>query len=129
MDKKKYIVLYVDDEEINLRLFKASFRRDFEVLTCESAKEALELLESQQVDVILTDQRMPEMTGVELLAEIDQKYPDFPPNRLMVSGYSRNEDIDKAFKDYKLYKFVRKPWNYEKLKNDIIESVERNKVQ
>lgn len=123
MDKKKYTVLYVDDEEINLRLFKASFRRDFEVITCESAKEALILLESQHVDVILTDQRMPEMTGVELLAEIDKKYPNIPPNRLMVSGYSRNEDIEKAFNDYKLFKFVRKPWNYEKLKSDIIESV------
>ena len=124
MEQKKYKVLYVDDEEINLRLFIASYRRDFEIITCDSAKEALKILETEKVDVVLTDQRMPEMTGVELLAEIDKKFPDIPPNRLMVSGYSRNEDIEKAFNEYKLYKFIRKPWSYEMLRSIIFKSIE-----
>ena len=112
---KKYSVLYVDDEEINLRLFKNTFRRDFAIFTVNSAAAALAFLEQQEVDVIITDQRMPDMTGVQLLEKINTIYSDIPPNRLIVSGYSENEDIELAF--------IPKPWDYENLKNSIIESV------
>lgn len=121
---KQYKILYVDDEEINLRLFKSTFRRDFEIFIANSAKEGLEILNKNKIDVVLTDQRMPEMTGVEFLEKVNEKYETIPPNRLIVSGYSSNKDIEKAFKQYRLFKFIPKPWNYDKLKSIIIESIE-----
>jgi CheY-like chemotaxis protein len=121
----KYRILYVDDEESNLRIFKDAFRRDFEILLANSAPKALDILKQQQIDVVITDQRMPEMTGVELLGEINARFSDIPPNRLIVSGYSEDKDIKKAFDEYKLFKFITKPWNYEELKEIIINSIKK----
>lgn len=87
--KQKYKILYVDDEESNLLIFKDTFRRDFHVQTAVSAYKALEILKTSTVDVVITDQRMPGMTGVELLKEINKMFSEIPPNRLIVSGYSR----------------------------------------
>ncbi len=121
--ESKYVVLYVDDEKSNLRIFKDSFRRDFDILTAESAFDALDIVLERKVDVVITDQRMPGMTGVELLKVINDKFPSIPPNRLILSGYSKDSEINKAFEKYKLFKFITKPWNYEELKKSIIESV------
>lgn len=122
---KKFKILYVDDEESNLRIFKDNFRRDFDIKTAISAKIALEILEQELVDVVITDQRMPSMTGVELLAEINKRFPKIPPNRLIVSGYSEDEDIKKAFEEYRLSKFIPKPWDYEELKETIINAIKQ----
>jgi len=123
MQDKKYKILYIDDEVVNLRLFKHSFRRDFEIFTVQSAKDGLKFLKTQKVDIIITDQRMPEMTGVELLEIINKEYPNIPPNRMIISGYSPNDVIKKAFDHYKLYSFISKPWNYENLKETIKKAV------
>jgi CheY-like chemotaxis protein len=112
----EYTILYVDDEEINLRLFRKSFRRDFNILLAGSAKEALEIIKTEKIDIIITDQRMPEMTGVELLKIVNQLLPDIPPHRLILSGYSENLDIDDAYNHYHLFSFVQKPWQYDELK-------------
>lgn len=121
----KYKILYVDDEEVNLRLFKNIFRRDFDVYIANSAKEGLQILEKKHIDVVVTDQRMPEMTGVELLEQIHNKFSDIPPNRLIVSGYSQNEDIEKAFKQFRLFQFISKPWKYEDLKQIITNAINK----
>lgn len=123
MNSLKHSVLYVDDEESNLQLFYYSFRRDFDISLAHSGMEGLEFLEKNKVDVILTDQRMPEMSGVEFLSEIHKRFPDIPPCRLIVSGFARNEDIDSAFENYKLYKFISKPWNANELKSSIINAI------
>ena len=65
MSEEKLQVLYVDDERHNLTSFKATYRRDFSVHTAESAKEGLKILKEKEIHVVLSDQRMPEMTGVE----------------------------------------------------------------
>ena len=116
MDTMEYTILYVDDEEINLRLFKKSFRRDFNILLAGSAKEALEIIKTTKIDIIITDQSMPEMTGVELLKIINQLLPEIPPHRLVLSGYSADSDIEEAFNYYQLFSFVQKPWEYDDLK-------------
>ena len=123
MKKEKYRVLYVDDEESNLRIFKDTFRRDFQVFVAISAYKALETLEETPIDVVITDQRMPGMTGVELLREINTRFSDIPPNRLILSGFCQDEDIKTAFEKYKLYEFIPKPWDYEELKQAIISAV------
>jgi response regulator RpfG family c-di-GMP phosphodiesterase len=123
---KKYKILYVDDEESNLRIFKDTFRRDFEVLLAISGHIAIEILKHEIVDIIITDQRMPSMTGVELLAIIQKKYTNLPPKRLMISGYSNDSDIKKAFEEYNLFKFINKPWEYTELKQIIINALKQN---
>lgn len=124
MDTKKHSILYVDDEDSNLQLFYFTFRRDFNVNLANSGKEGLAFLEKNKVDVILTDQRMPQMTGIEFLREINKRFPEIPPNRLMISGFSRDEDIDAAFNDYKLFDFISKPWNTTDLKKTILKAIE-----
>ncbi|MBI9069924.1 MAG: response regulator [Salinivirgaceae bacterium] len=124
MRKEKYTILYVDDEIINLRMFKNIFRRAYNVITVLSGIEALEFLKEHEVDVIITDQKMPEMTGVELLKEVNIKFPGIPPQRLMLSGYSENKDIAKAYRDYKLFKFISKPWHYNELNEIIMNAIE-----
>jgi response regulator RpfG family c-di-GMP phosphodiesterase len=72
----KPLVLYVDDEDNNLNAFRAGYRRDFEIYTASSALEGLKILEEREIPVLITDQRMPEVLGTELLAEAVQKFPD-----------------------------------------------------
>jgi len=124
MNKKKTSILYVDDEDINLRVFKLSFRREFDIHLTNSAKEALEIIEREKIDIIITDQRMPEMTGVELLEEIQKRYPNIPPARLILSGYTEVESINTAYEKYNLYKFISKPWNEKEIKRIFYKALE-----
>ena len=119
---EKLRILYIDDEEINLRMFKSTFRRDFLILIACSAKEGLSILEKEPVDILITDQRMPEMTGVELLRVIAGRFPTVRPVRLIISGYIADQDIEEAFKEYKLFRFVSKPWEESFLKAIISEA-------
>ena len=118
MSQKKSI-LYVDDEVLNLELFKALFFTDYEVLVSESPIEALKLLDDRRVDLILTDQKMPEMTGVEFLVEVYKKLPDEPPYRILTTGYAEPDRINEAFDNYKLLKSIPKPWDIDMLKRTI----------
>ena len=63
MEQKKPTVLYVDDESLNLKLFHATLHKDYDVILSASAKEALEILKEREVQVLVSDQRMPEMNG------------------------------------------------------------------
>ena len=122
-----YTILYVDDEEINLRVFKNTFRREFNVFVANSANQGLEILANNKIDVVITDQRMPDVSGVEFLREIHQRFPNIPPNRLIVSGYAKDHDIETAFKEYKLFSFITKPWNSDTLKQIIIKAIHYGK--
>ncbi|NOY50998.1 MAG: response regulator [Chlorobi bacterium] len=113
--KQRHKVLYVDDESSNLRIFKDTFRRDFEVFTAIPGFDAFDILGQLAVDVVITDQRIPGMTGVDLLCEISKRFSEIPPNRLILSGYMEDEHIKEAFEKYKLSRFVPKPWNYVEL--------------
>ena len=70
MRKESTSVLYVDDEEENLLVFRSSFRRYYDVFTSSSARAAIELLKDNPVDVIISDQRMPEVSGVDFLSKL-----------------------------------------------------------
>jgi response regulator RpfG family c-di-GMP phosphodiesterase len=122
MEMDKLTILYIDDEEINLRMFKSTFRRDFFILIACSAKEGLSILEKEPVDILITDQRMPEMTGVGLLREVALKFPHTRPVRMIISGYTADQDIEEAFTNYKLFRFIPKPWDETFLKNIILEA-------
>lgn len=120
--EKKITILYVDDEEHNLKSFKASFRREFEIHTAISGKDGLEILKTEDISVILTDQRMPEMTGIDFLVAANQVNPE--PIRILVTGYSDvNAVIDSINKGH-IYRYISKPWNEEELKQTILSAFE-----
>lgn len=111
---EKISILYVDDEINNLNSFKAAFRRDFKVLLASSGQEGLALLEEHVVHVIITDQRMPEMTGVDFLIEVLKKYTD--PIRILLTGYSDINAVIDAVNKGHIYYYLNKPWDEQQLK-------------
>lgn len=115
---EKINILYVDDEENNLFSFKANFRIKYNVYTAISGHDALELLKTTPISVIITDQRMPEMTGVAFLEQVCELYPD--TIRILLTGYSDMSAVIDAVNKGKIFHYLSKPWNEKEL-NDTIE--------
>ena len=109
-----YSILYVDDEQQNLTSFRATFRRDYQIFLAKNGQEALEILRNNKIDLILSDQRMPHMSGVQLFEQIIQEFPD--PIRMVVTGYSDMQAVIEAINKGKVYHYISKPWNAEELK-------------
>jgi response regulator RpfG family c-di-GMP phosphodiesterase len=119
----KRTILYIDDEVANLRTFSSDFRRDYIISTASSGREALKLMETEIPDVLITDQSMPEMSGVEMLRLLFERNPQGKkPSRIMLSGFAEAKDVQYAKEKYGLLKFVSKPWKHQELK-ETIESV------
>ena len=116
-DQFKINILYVDDEVENLSAFKAAFRRIYNVFVAESGSEGKEILDKNVIQVILTDQRMPEVTGGEFLESIIESHPD--PIRILVTGYSDINTVINAVNKGQIYKYISKPWNNDDLKQTI----------
>ncbi len=113
MSENKITVLYVDDEENNLISFKANFRIKYNVLIALSGDEAMSILEKKHVDIIITDQRMPNMTGVEFLEKVLEKNEE--PMRILLSGYADMNAVVDAVNKGKIFHYLSKPWNEEEL--------------
>lgn len=113
MNKEKITILYVDDEMNNLISFKAVFRIKYNVLTAISGEEAIKILKNNVVNIIITDQRMPQMTGVEFLESILDDYPD--PIRILLTGYADMNAVIDAVNKGKIFHYLTKPWNEEEL--------------
>lgn len=107
-------VLYVDDQTENLDGFMFTFRKDFRILTADSAVKGMELLAKHPIKVILTDQRMPDITGVEFLEKVLPLYPNIV--RILVTGFADIEATIQAVNKGKIYHYVTKPWKSEELK-------------
>jgi len=107
-------VLYVDDEINNLNSFKAAFRRDFEIFVAQSAREGRKILDTNEIGVIITDQRMPGMTGIEFLESILTVYPD--TIRILLTGFSDMNAVMDAINRGQVYKYLVKPWQNEELR-------------
>lgn len=113
MSDKKINILYVDDEENNLISFKAAFRIKYNVYIAISAEEAMKILEQKPVEVIITDQRMPNITGVEFLEKVIEKSVD--PMRILLTGYADMNAVIDAVNKGKIFHYLSKPWNEEEL--------------
>ena len=111
---KRPSILYVDDEPENLIAFKAVFRRVYDIKTVNSAQEGLDILEIEEFDIVISDQRMPKMTGVEFFEIIQSKYPE--SIRMVLTGYSDMNAIIDAINKGKVFHYITKPWNAEELK-------------
>jgi len=117
----RYKVLYIDDEADNLVVFKSAFRRYYDVITALSAHEALDILRDEKISLIITDQRMPEMTGIDLIKSL----PDEPYSiRMVLTGFSDVEAIIEAINSGSVYKYVTKPWDKNDLKVTIDKAIE-----
>ena len=125
-----YKLLIVDDEMANIRLLERLFRQDYFCLTASSGEEAIELLDQHEVAVIITDQRMPQMTGVELLKRTADRRPHMV--RILLTGYTDLEALVEAVNCGLVYMYVSKPWNNDDLKLRVsraVEHYENNKRQ
>ena len=110
-------ILYVDDEERNLDVFEAAFEDDYEVHVASSGTQALDLLRRQPVQLIITDMRMPGMTGVDLLEAIIPEYPDTV--RMILTGFTDMDAVIKAINAGQVYHYVTKPWDEKQLRGVI----------
>ena len=117
MEEEIIRVLYLDDEEPNLFSFKAAFRRDFEVHTCDEPHKAVRMLDDHEFHVVLSDQRMPRISGVEFFELIMPDHPDI--SRVLVTGYADTDAVVDAINKGQVYRFVSKPWNEEELRSVI----------
>jgi len=113
MQNKDICILYVDDEANNLVSFKAVFRMKYKVHTAISGEEAIKILNTTPVNIIITDQRMPGMTGVEFLENILGDHPD--PIRILLTGYADMNAVVDAVNKGKIFHYLTKPWNEEEL--------------
>lgn len=102
-------VLYVDDEESNLTVFEAAFEDVYDVRLAASGEEALALLRQSPAEVVVTDMRMPGMSGVELLERVIPEWPDSV--RIVLTGYTDLESVVRAINRGHIYQYVTKPWD------------------
>jgi len=108
----KRTVLFVDDEQKILRSLKRGLLDEpYKTLFANSGKETLEILQKNEVHVIVTDMRMPEMTGLELLRTVKKEYPHIV--RMVLSGYTQITTLLTAINQGEIYKFITKPWKLE----------------
>ena len=121
---EKRTVLFVDDEEKVLRSLKRGLLDEpYKTLFASSGKEALEILQRNQVHVIVTDMRMPEMSGLELLRAVKEEYPNVI--RMVLSGYTQVSTLLTAINQGEIFRFITKPWKLEEeFKPAVREAVE-----
>jgi len=121
-------LLLVDDEQYILNALSNSLRRQgYRILKATSAKEALAMLARNQVGVIVSDQRMPEMSGVDFLRLAKQLHPDAV--RVVLTGYTDLKAVMDAINEGAVYKFLAKPWENERLREVISEAFVYHEIQ
>jgi two-component system response regulator HupR/HoxA len=106
-------VLVVDDEVRSQEALRRTLEEDFQVHVASSAAEARVIMADRTIEILLTDQRMPEMSGVEFLKEVRQIWPDTV--RIIISGYTDSEDIIAGINEAGIYQYLLKPWHPEQL--------------
>lgn len=124
---EKFKLLYVDDEEDNLHSFTAVLRREYDITTAQSGNEALQILENKSFHLVISDQRMPKMTGVELFEEIKALYPE--TIRIILTGFSEVKSIIDAINKGQIYYYITKPWNLVELKVIIEKALETYRLK
>ena len=121
MPTKKGLILCVDDEPNILRSLNWLLRKDFDVLTAPNGHEALALVRQNDFDVIISDQRMPGMTGVEFLREVSRVSPR--AIRILLTGYSDLQAVMRAVNESEVFRFINKPWHTNELPKIVGEAV------
>lgn len=114
---QKISILYLDDEEPNLSAFKATFRRTHTIRTANTAEEAFSLIEEEEPHIIIADQRMPKISGVEFFQTICHKHPD--PQRILLTAYTSSQTVIDAVNKGHIDKYLVKPWDREMMEKTL----------
>jgi signal transduction histidine kinase len=122
MAKSKHCLLVVDDEPDLVQSVQDLLRFDFRVLGATRATEGMRIMEREKVDIVMTDQRMPEMTGVEFLKHLRERYPD--TTRLLFTAYADIEAVTDAINQGSVYRYISKPWEPHELREVLRQAVE-----
>jgi signal transduction histidine kinase len=107
--ESKIRILYIDDEVNNLLAFQASFRRLYEIYTADNVAEGMNILNQKDIQVIIADQRMPKITGVEFFNIVRKAHPH--PIRILLTGYTDLESIIDAINKGEIFRYIKKPWD------------------
>ncbi|HEY6034941.1 MAG TPA: sigma-54 dependent transcriptional regulator [Kofleriaceae bacterium] len=127
LDVKRYPILVVDDEQDNLDAFRFNFRKTFDILTATSGAEALAVLAEKDVAVVVTDQRMPKMTGVELLREVRAKTPETVG--IILTAFTDVDVLIEAINLGQVYRYITKPWDAKEVRGVLQYAIERYALQ
>jgi DNA-binding NtrC family response regulator len=127
LDLQKYPVLVVDDEQDNLDAFRFNFRKQFDLRAATSGPEALDLLKTLDVAVVVSDQRMPRMTGLELLKQAAELRPDAVG--IIVTAFTDVEVLIDAVNLGHVYRYVTKPWDSREVRTVLRQAIERFHLQ
>jgi serine phosphatase RsbU (regulator of sigma subunit) len=117
-----YAILYIDGSEQYLKSFESAFSRDYRIYTATSGREGMKILEEKMIQLVITDQQIPDMSGIEFLEKILKDYPDCM--RMIMTGAGDKGAIIEAFNRGNVYRYVAKPWNMEDLKMSIDSAME-----
>lgn len=120
--REKIRLLYLDDERDELESFRSLYRRVFDVHIASTPERAYEIMKTEDVHVVLTDQRMDLMTGVEFLESIVEDHPD--PVRILVTGYSDITAVINSINQGRVYKYISKPYPREAMQKSIENAAE-----
>lgn len=110
-------ILYVDDEIINLELFKINFRNEFEVFVAESATKGLDILKEQNINVVISDLKMPHMNGLEFIEKIKSETPS--KVCILLTAFMESDVMLKAINNELIFRYIMKPWRKDELKEVI----------
>jgi response regulator RpfG family c-di-GMP phosphodiesterase len=124
MNDCQHTILFVDDEENILHSLKRLLRKEgYRILTATCGADGLEMLKKHEVHLVVTDQRMPGMSGTEFLAKVKENYPEII--RIVLSGYTEVDTITESINKGHIYKFMLKPWNDQNIKLEIKQALEQ----
>lgn len=123
MDKLIQVVILDDEESILRSLTRVFMNESYGIFTTTDHQEALQIIENNEIKVVLSDQRMPLVSGVEFLSTVKLKKPD--TIRILFTGYADIQSSQDAINKGAVYKYISKPWNDEELKNIIEDSIHR----
>ena len=121
-------IVIVDDEEMVLTSIRSflSLETSYEVSSFTSAREALEYVTNNNVDLVISDYLMPEMDGISFLGKVREAKPDIP--RIILTGYADKENAIKAINDVGLFQYIEKPWDNDDLRIIIRNGMEKKKL-
>jgi response regulator RpfG family c-di-GMP phosphodiesterase len=120
---KKETILYVDDEEINLELFKANFDDDYNVLLALSGHEGLELVKSNnKINIIVSDVKMPGMSGFEFIRRVKAIAPE--KICIVLSAYAQTDLSDSSMVEKDIYRYLNKPWRRPEMSRVISDAID-----
>lgn len=122
--QKRINILYLDDEEQNLLSFSTLFRREYNIFTANTAQKAVDFLNTHDIQIILSDQKMPELSGVEFFENIRHEFPDAV--RILITGYADMDAVIDAINRGQIYRYITKPWDNNELKICIDNAIEKH---